>query len=69
MDKRLKRSSHDVRIAGVASGIAEYMNIDPMLVRLLFVALAFADGFGILAYLVLWLIMPQEDLKEKIHVG
>jgi phage shock protein C len=70
MDKRLKRSSHDCQIAGVAAGVAEYMNINPVLIRLLFAALTFfADGFGIVAYLVLWLVMPQEESKEKIHVG
>ena len=69
MNKKLTRTTNDVMVAGVAAGIAEYLAIDPILVRLAFVLLTLFGGHGILAYLILWLIMPQEDLKEKIHVG
>jgi phage shock protein C len=57
--KRLTRSSDDRMIAGVAAGIAEYLNLDPTLVRLIFVLLFFMGGNGVLIYLILWLVMPE----------
>lgn len=69
MNKKLTRSNNDVMIGGVAAGIAEYLDVDPALVRLLFVLAVLLGGHGILIYLILWLIMPQESLTEKIHVG
>lgn len=69
MDKKLTRSNDDVMVAGVAAGLAEYLNIDPVLVRLLFVLTTVFGGHGFWIYLVLWLIMPQESVSEKIHVG
>lgn len=56
---RLMRSRNDKMIAGVASGIARYLNTDPVIVRLLFVLLAFS-GPGLFMYPLLWLVMPQE---------
>jgi phage shock protein C len=47
--------------AGVAAGLAEYFAVDPALVRLLFVLLAFTGGHGLLLYLILWAILPVED--------
>ena len=57
--QRLMRSRTDKVIAGVAGGIGQYLAIDPVIVRLAFVALAFT-GVGVLLYPVLWLIMPIE---------
>src|SRR5215211_1545146 len=57
--QRLMRSRTDKVIAGVAGGIGQYLAIDPVIVRLAFVALCFT-GVGILLYPVLWLIMPIE---------
>lgn len=56
--KRLYRDPEDVIIAGVASGLANYFNIDPVIVRLLFVVSVFFNGIGILAYLLLWFVVP-----------
>jgi phage shock protein PspC (stress-responsive transcriptional regulator) len=58
--KRLTRSSNDRMLAGVAAGIAEYLDTDPTLIRLLFVLLALAGGNGLLIYLIMWLVMPEE---------
>ena len=58
--KRLYRSRDDRMIGGVCGGLAEYLNVDPTLIRLLLVLLAFAGGPGIVAYLILWIIVPQE---------
>lgn len=47
-------------VAGVASGIARHVGLDPTLVRLAFVVLTLAGGSGVLAYLVAWLVIPEE---------
>jgi len=56
--KKLYRSRNKW-IAGVAGGLAEYFNIDPTIVRVVWLILALAYGAGILAYLIAWLIIPQ----------
>lgn len=56
---RLMRSRDEKMIAGVAGGIGRYLNIDPVIVRLAFVLLAFS-GASLLVYPLLWIIMPQE---------
>ena len=58
--KRLYRSRTNRQIAGVCGGIAEYFKIDPTLVRILWVILALSGGSGVLAYVVAWLIIPEE---------
>jgi phage shock protein C len=59
--KRLLRSRSDRMIAGVAGGLAATFNIDPLIVRLVLLALTFLNGFGILLYIALWLLIPNED--------
>ncbi|MPN13684.1 hypothetical protein SDC9_161007 [bioreactor metagenome] len=58
--KRLTRSKTDRMIFGVCSGLGEYFGIDPTIVRLIFVLLAF-EGIGILLYIIMAIVMPQED--------
>ena len=59
MEKRLVRSSSDRKIAGVCGGIAEYFNVDPTVVRLLWVVLSCVGGSGLLAYIIAALIIPE----------
>lgn len=59
--KRLVRSRNERMIAGVAGGLAAILNIDPLLVRIVLLALAFLNGFGFVLYLALWLLVPNED--------
>lgn len=59
--KRLLRSRDQRVVAGVAGGIATYFEIDPVIVRLVFVVLGLANGVGVLLYLLLWLIVPNSD--------
>ncbi|MCB2223940.1 MAG: PspC domain-containing protein [Actinobacteria bacterium] len=61
---RLTRSRDDRVIAGIAGGLAKYLGVDPVLVRLGFVALALIAGGGILAYLIAWLVIPEEPAGE-----
>lgn len=63
MTKRLYRSSTDVVLGGVCDGLGDYVGIDPVLMRLLFVFLAVVNGFGVMLYLILWIILPE---KERI---
>jgi phage shock protein PspC (stress-responsive transcriptional regulator) len=48
-------------LLGVASGLAEYFKIDPVIARVLFILLTFVSGFGVLLYLVLALLMPKPE--------
>ncbi len=60
MEKRLLRSNRDRMIAGVCSGLADYLNVDPTLVRIVFIVLTLVTGglFGIV-YLLLWVVTPE----------
>jgi phage shock protein C len=57
--KRLTRSKEKM-VAGVCAGIASYIKIDPTIIRILFVIIAFAGGASVLAYIILWIIVPEE---------
>ncbi|HEV7898946.1 MAG TPA: PspC domain-containing protein [Planosporangium sp.] len=58
--RKLYRSRTDRMVAGVCGGIADYSNMDPTIVRVLFVVLAFFTGGGaLLAYPILWLVVPE----------
>jgi phage shock protein C len=60
MTKRLQRSRTERMIAGVCGGVAEYFDVDPTLVRLIWVAITVMAGAGILLYLIMWVVMPLE---------
>jgi len=67
--KRLYRDTDDVIIGGVASGIAKYFNIDPVIVRIAFVIVGVFGGFGIPAYILLWIIVsPADTAAKQIHM-
>ena len=59
--RRLTRDSRRAVLGGVAAGIADYLGVDPVLVRIVFIALAVLSGAGIVAYFVGWIIMPRSD--------
>jgi phage shock protein C len=60
MNKRLYRSTREKMIGGVCGGMAEYFDIDPVLIRILFVVATFVGGSGVLAYIICWIIIPEE---------
>jgi phage shock protein C len=64
MERRIYRLRTDRVLAGVASGIARHFKTDPVLIRVLFVAMALVGGGGILAYIILWAIIPEEPLAS-----
>lgn len=61
---RLLRSETDKMLGGVCGGLADYLNIDPVLVRLAFVVLVLASGLGLVVYLLLWAIMPAPSQAQ-----
>lgn len=62
-DRRLTRPVHRRMIAGVCTGLADYLQIDPTIVRVIFVVAFFAGlSASFWIYLVLWLVMPQESI-------
>lgn len=58
--KRLYRSRNDKMICGVCGGIGDYFNIDSTIIRLLWVAFILSAGTGIIAYIIAWIIIPEE---------
>lgn len=59
--KRLVRKKEDRMFFGVAGGLADYLNIDPVLVRLIFVLMTLTGGPGLLLYIALAIVMPEES--------
>ena len=69
MKEKLYRSRRQRVLAGVAGGIAQYFNIDPVLVRVLFVIITIMHGFGILLYIILWIVVPEEPFEMAYKVN
>jgi len=63
--KRLYRDTDDAVIAGVASGLASYFDIDPVVVRIIFFVSIFFNGLGLFAYIVLWLVVPKAQTTSE----
>ncbi|MDR3610754.1 MAG: PspC domain-containing protein [Ignavibacteriaceae bacterium] len=59
MHKKLYRSARERMLGGVAAGLADYFDVDPTIVRLVFVLSVFAGGAGLIAYIIMWIIIPQ----------
>jgi phage shock protein PspC (stress-responsive transcriptional regulator) len=57
---RIHKSSRDKKLAGVCGGIAEWLGVDPMIIRLAWAALILGWGSGLLAYIVCALVLPEE---------
>lgn len=62
MERRLYRSRKNRVIAGVAGGLGDYFDIDPVFVRVVFVVATLAGAAGLLAYIILWIVIPKEKL-------
>lgn len=63
--KRLTRSTTDRRIAGVCGGVAKYLNVDPTVVRIVFLLALLFGSLGFWAYLIIWLAAPEDNMIEK----
>jgi phage shock protein PspC (stress-responsive transcriptional regulator) len=62
--RRVYRSGNEKILGGVCGGLAEYYNVDPVIVRLLWVALSLLWGAGILLYIIAWIVIPRNP-KHK----
>lgn len=62
--KRLYRSAKDRILGGVCGGIADYFNIDPTIIRILWILFGMAYGSGLLAYLIAWIIIPRNPNQK-----
>ena len=65
--RRLYRNPHDKWVGGVCSGIANYFDIDTVLVRLIFLVLFLTLGVGLLAYIIAWIIIPEARTPQEMH--
>lgn len=62
--RRLMRSTTDRRIAGVCGGIAKYLNVDPVVVRILFLVALLCGSLGFWAYIIVWIAAPEDNRIE-----
>jgi phage shock protein PspC (stress-responsive transcriptional regulator) len=62
--KKLYRLPKDKKIAGVCAGLGDYFDVDPVLFRLLFVISIFFGGVGLLVYVVMWILVPEQTGAE-----
>src|SRR3954454_10917536 len=67
--RRLYRSRDERLLGGVCGGLAEYFGIDPVIVRIIAVALVFAGGAGFLAYIAAWLLVPEQGADTTAEGG
>jgi len=66
-DKALIRSQEDRMLFGVAGGLADYLNVDPVLVRLFFVLFALSTGWGFIVYILLAVLMKEDKVVAKAN--
>lgn len=65
MSKELVRSSDDRVIAGVCAGVAQYLNLDPNIVRVATVVISLFTGIPVIAYLVAMFVLPQRSTRMR----
>lgn len=61
--KKLRRSLRESVVGGVAGGLGEYFNTDPVIFRILFVVLTFTGGGGLIIYLLMWIFIPKDTMN------
>ncbi len=59
---KLTRSAKDSKIAGVCGGLGKYLNIDPNILRIIFILLIFFGTTGLWIYLIMWIILPVDPM-------
>jgi len=64
---RLYRNPNDKVLGGVCSGIANYFDVDPVILRLIFVVLFLTFGMGLLAYIIAWIVIPVAKTPEELR--
>jgi phage shock protein C len=69
MAQKLYRSRKRRVIGGVAAGLGDYINLDPILVRILLIVISLINGIGIILYIILWIIIPEEPWEVAYEFG
>jgi len=64
--RQLRRSTDDKMLAGVAGGIARYLDVDVTLVRVIIAVLALLNGFGVALYIAAWLLIPEDGEDQSL---
>lgn len=64
--RQLRRSKDNRMIAGVASGVAEFFDIDVTVVRVIWALTIIFGGFGLLAYVIMWIVVPEEGSDRTV---
>ena len=74
--KKLYRLSGDRKIAGVCAGLGEHFDIDPVIIRLFFLVSVFFGGLGVLAYVIMWILVPlnggspaEQTIRPRLHLS
>lgn len=65
MNNGIRRSRHNKVFGGIAAGLAEYFDIDISIMRIFFVIFFFFSGIGVLLYLIMWMVIPQEEIVHN----
>jgi len=69
MNQKLTRSRSERILGGVCGGLARWIGIDPIFIRLFFVVLAAAGGSGVGVYILLWIIIPEEGMADSVSIS
>ncbi|GBD90514.1 DNA-binding transcriptional activator PspC [bacterium BMS3Abin04] len=64
MSEKLYRARRNKIISGVCAGLGDYLNVDPVIVRIIFIIFAFIHGLGLLVYIIMWIIVPEEPIEN-----
>ena len=67
--KKLYRSQKEKMVAGVCGGLGEYLDLDPTLIRIIWVVITLMGGAGLLAYLIMWIVVPLEPEAGTPFMG
>ena len=74
--KKLYRLSGDRKIAGVCAGLGVHFDIDPVIIRLFFLVSVFFGGLGVLAYVIMWILVPlnggapaEKTIRPRLHLS
>jgi phage shock protein C len=65
-ERLLRRSANDKVLAGVCGGLGRYLGVEPVLLRIAAVVLALANGIGVIAYVIAWIVIPEERAGQPV---
>ena len=69
MNSTLKRLRKNKVFGGVCAGLAQYLNIDPIILRVVFILLTLLNGIGLLIYVIFWIVLPLQSFEEAYMIN